>query len=82
MIEARNDEILTDEEDVSDVDDTGALPSHLEQLESEGQPMLRRSEWERKLPGKLLNFFTDYRATSVGLGCTQVLQRNPEAERS
>lgn len=81
MIEARNDEIVTDDEDVSDVDDTGALPSHSEQLESEGQPTLSRSERERKLPGKLLIFFTGYRATSVGSYSSDVPKCFSEIER-
>lgn len=57
-----------DEDHYATVDstNTGALPSQLEQHESEdeGQPLLRRGERERKLPGKFLNFFTGYGAVS------------------
>lgn len=74
LVEAE-DAPVADEGDDSDEDYTGALPSQLEQLESDGQATLRRSERERRLPGKLLNFFTGYRATSVGSFSTDAPQR-------
>ncbi|KXJ42081.1 hypothetical protein RP20_CCG001348 [Aedes albopictus] len=68
-------ELTDDEEEVQDEDldehdsngsTPGALPSQPEQHEPERDVVLRRSERERKLPGKFLNFFTGYRATSAG----------------
>lgn len=41
---------VTDDEDVFETDQTGVLPSLIEQLESNGQATLRRSERERRLP--------------------------------
>lgn len=58
--------VTDDEDDFADPEEgpTDALPSQIKRRETLNESALRHSERERRLPGKLFDYFVNYRATA------------------